>query len=184
MVQMQLMSECQDAQLLFVFQVGMVHIPHCSFYLALVSLKLTHAQIPQKDVCSQHVPSVDAIDLHLANEFFITHNINIRNQSITVVKSANTTYAFLSRLIHEKTLSLGEQHHKVLITYLTYTQQVHPQTFYIQNVCNVRQSRQRDDSLPLIFDLLPSQKVALPPFLDSKTLKRDWSPVMCLEQPL
>ena len=37
---------------------------------------------------------------------------------------------------------------------------------------------------PLICDLLPSPKVTLPPFLDSKTLKRDWSPVMCLEQPL
>ena len=37
---------------------------------------------------------------------------------------------------------------------------------------------------PLICDLLPSPKVTLPPFLDSKTLKRDWSPVMCLEQLL
>ena len=37
---------------------------------------------------------------------------------------------------------------------------------------------------PLIYDLLPSPKVTLPPFLDSKTLKKDWSPVMCLEQPL
>ena len=37
---------------------------------------------------------------------------------------------------------------------------------------------------PLICDLLPSPKVTLPPFLDSKTLKRDQSPVMCLEQPL
>ena len=37
---------------------------------------------------------------------------------------------------------------------------------------------------PLIYDLLPSPKVALPPFLDTKTLKRDQSPVMCLEQPL
>ena len=37
---------------------------------------------------------------------------------------------------------------------------------------------------PLIYDLLPSPKVTLPPFLDSKTLKRDRSPVMCLEQPL
>ena len=37
---------------------------------------------------------------------------------------------------------------------------------------------------PLICDLLPSPKVILPPFLDLKTLKRDWSPVMCLEQPL
>ena len=36
----------------------------------------------------------------------------------------------------------------------------------------------------LICDLLPSPKVTLPPFLDSKTLKRDQSPVMCLEQPL
>ena len=34
---------------------------------------------------------------------------------------------------------------------------------------------------PLIYDFLPSPKVTLPPFLDSKTLKRDWSPVMCLE---
>ena len=37
---------------------------------------------------------------------------------------------------------------------------------------------------PLICDFLPSPKVTLPPFLDSKTLKRDQSPVMCLEQPL
>ena len=37
---------------------------------------------------------------------------------------------------------------------------------------------------PLIYDFLPSLKVTLPPFLDSKTLKRDRSPVMCLEQPL
>ena len=37
---------------------------------------------------------------------------------------------------------------------------------------------------PLICDLLLSPKVTLPPFLDSKTLKRDRSPVMCLEQPL
>ena len=37
---------------------------------------------------------------------------------------------------------------------------------------------------PLICDLLPSPKVTLPPFLDLKTLKRDWSPVMCHEQPL
>ena len=38
--------------------------------------------------------------------------------------------------------------------------------------------------LPLICDLLLSPKVTLPPFLDLKTLKRDWSPVMCHEQPL
>ena len=37
---------------------------------------------------------------------------------------------------------------------------------------------------PLICDLLPSPKVTLPPFLDSKTLKRDRFPVMRLEQPL
>ena len=37
---------------------------------------------------------------------------------------------------------------------------------------------------PLIYDLLPSPKVTLPPFLDSKILKRDRSPVMCLEQLL
>ena len=37
---------------------------------------------------------------------------------------------------------------------------------------------------PLICDLLPSPKVTFPHFLDSKTLKRDQSPVMCLEQPL
>ena len=37
---------------------------------------------------------------------------------------------------------------------------------------------------PLICDLLPSLKVTLPLFLDSKTLKRDRSPVMCLEQLL
>ena len=37
---------------------------------------------------------------------------------------------------------------------------------------------------PLICDLLLSPKVTLPLFLDSKTLKRDQSPVMCLEQPL
>ena len=37
---------------------------------------------------------------------------------------------------------------------------------------------------PLICDLLPSPKVTLPPFLDSKTLKRDWSLVICLEQLL
>ena len=34
---------------------------------------------------------------------------------------------------------------------------------------------------PLIYDLLPSPKVTLSHFLDSK---RDQSPVMCLEQPL
>ena len=37
---------------------------------------------------------------------------------------------------------------------------------------------------PLICDLLLSPKVTLPPFLDSKNLKRDRSQVMCLEQPL
>ena len=37
---------------------------------------------------------------------------------------------------------------------------------------------------PLIYDLLPSPKVTLPPFVDSKTLKRDQSQVMCLKQPL
>ena len=37
---------------------------------------------------------------------------------------------------------------------------------------------------PLICDLLPSPKVTLPPFLDSKTLKKDQSLAMCLEQPL
>ena len=37
---------------------------------------------------------------------------------------------------------------------------------------------------PLICDLLSSPKVTLPPFLDSKTLKGDRSPVMCLEQLL
>ena len=37
---------------------------------------------------------------------------------------------------------------------------------------------------PLICDLLPSPKLTLPPFLDLKTLKRDQSPVMCLEQLL
>ena len=37
---------------------------------------------------------------------------------------------------------------------------------------------------PLIYDLLPSLKVTLLSFLASKTLKRDRSPVMCLEQPL
>ena len=37
---------------------------------------------------------------------------------------------------------------------------------------------------PLICDLLLSPKVTLPHFLDSKTLKRDWFLVMCLEQPL
>ena len=36
----------------------------------------------------------------------------------------------------------------------------------------------------LICDLRPSPKVTLPLFLDSKTLKRDQFPVMCLEQPL
>ena len=38
--------------------------------------------------------------------------------------------------------------------------------------------------IPLICDLLLSPKVTLPPFLDSKNLKRDRSQVMCLEQPL
>ena len=37
---------------------------------------------------------------------------------------------------------------------------------------------------PLIYDLLPSPKVTLSPFLYSKTLKRDQFPVMCLKQPL
>ena len=37
---------------------------------------------------------------------------------------------------------------------------------------------------PLICDLLPSPKVTLPHFLDSKTLKRDRSLVICLEQLL
>ena len=36
----------------------------------------------------------------------------------------------------------------------------------------------------LICDLLPLPKVTLPHFLDSNTLKRDRSSVMCLEQPL
>ena len=36
----------------------------------------------------------------------------------------------------------------------------------------------------LICDLLPSPKVTLPHFLNSKTLKRDQSPVMCPEQSL
>ena len=35
-----------------------------------------------------------------------------------------------------------------------------------------------------ICDLLPSPKVILPPFMDSKTLKRDRFLVMCLKQPL
>ena len=38
--------------------------------------------------------------------------------------------------------------------------------------------------IPLICDFLLSSKVTLPPFLDSKTLKRDRYPVMSLEQPL
>ena len=37
---------------------------------------------------------------------------------------------------------------------------------------------------PFICNLLPPSKVTFPPFLDSKTLKREWSPVMCLEHPL
>ena len=37
---------------------------------------------------------------------------------------------------------------------------------------------------PLICDLLPSPKVTFPPFLNSKTLKRERSLVMCLEHPL
>ena len=37
---------------------------------------------------------------------------------------------------------------------------------------------------PFIWDLLPSPKVTLPPFLDSNSLKRVRSRVMCLEQPL
>ena len=37
---------------------------------------------------------------------------------------------------------------------------------------------------PLICDLLLSPKVTFPHFLDSKTLKRERSPVMCLEHPL
>ena len=37
---------------------------------------------------------------------------------------------------------------------------------------------------PLICDFLPSPKVTLPSFLDSKTLKRDQSPIMCLKQSL
>ena len=37
---------------------------------------------------------------------------------------------------------------------------------------------------PLIYDLLPSPKVTLSPFLDSKNLKRDQSLVMCLKKPL
>ena len=36
----------------------------------------------------------------------------------------------------------------------------------------------------LIYDLLPSPKVTLPPFLDSKTLKKEQSLVMYLEQLL
>ena len=39
-------------------------------------------------------------------------------------------------------------------------------------------------AFPLICDLFPSPKVTLPPFLDSKTLKRDRSLVVCLKQPL
>ena len=37
---------------------------------------------------------------------------------------------------------------------------------------------------PFILDLLPSPKVAFPPFLDSKTLKKERPPVMCHEHPL
>ena len=37
---------------------------------------------------------------------------------------------------------------------------------------------------PFIYDLLPSPKVTFPPFLDLKTLKKEWSPVMCLKHPL
>ena len=37
---------------------------------------------------------------------------------------------------------------------------------------------------PFICNLLPPSKVTFPPFLDSKTLKRELSPVMCLEHPL
>ena len=37
---------------------------------------------------------------------------------------------------------------------------------------------------PFICDLLPSPKVTFPPLLDLKTLKRERSPVMCLEHPL
>ena len=37
---------------------------------------------------------------------------------------------------------------------------------------------------PFICDFLPSPIVTLPPFLGSKTLKRDRSPVICLKHPL
>ena len=37
---------------------------------------------------------------------------------------------------------------------------------------------------PFICDLLPSPKVTFLPFLDSRTLKRECSLVMCLEHPL
>ena len=37
---------------------------------------------------------------------------------------------------------------------------------------------------PFIWDFLQSPKVTLSPFLDSDSLKRVWSLVMCLEQPL
>ena len=36
---------------------------------------------------------------------------------------------------------------------------------------------------PFIYDLLLLPKVTFLPFLDSKTLKREWSQVMCLEHP-
>ena len=37
---------------------------------------------------------------------------------------------------------------------------------------------------PFICDFLPSPKVTFPPFLDSKTLRREQSPVICLKHPL
>ena len=37
---------------------------------------------------------------------------------------------------------------------------------------------------PFICDLLPSPKVTFPHFLNLKTLKREWSPIICLEHPL
>ena len=61
----------------------------------------------------------------------IAHNINIRYQSIAVIQSVDTVYEFLPKLIQHKAFPFQEQHHKVLITYLTYAQQVHFQTFYI-----------------------------------------------------
>ena len=96
----------------------------------------------------------------------------------------NTTYELLSRLIHDKVFSFENSTMKSWshIWLMLYKFTLRPS---IYRTFAMSSSPGRE-MIPfsLICDLLPSPNVTLPPFLDSKTLKRYQSPVMCLEQPL